>query len=168
MSKTLTILLSATLVAQLFGFVIVDRRIAKLETTFGDFKTIASSRNEIAAAHHESPAPVSAPANVDSSQVAPQQKEHRTDSAPSPATKGPGERETAKQESPQSEPDVNAAWLARTTVDHALAIGTWTRQDVQSLRQTMAHLSEAERTEVLEKVGGAINRQELKTDGPPF
>lgn len=52
------------------------------------------------------------------------------------------------------------------TVERALSAGLWSTQDSRTLRQHMANMSDAERIELLEKISGAVNRQQLKLEGP--
>lgn len=51
------------------------------------------------------------------------------------------------------------------TVERALSAGLWSQQDSRTLRQHMANISDAERIELLEKIYGAVNRQQLKLEG---
>ena len=50
-------------------------------------------------------------------------------------------------------------------VDRALASGVWTDTDNNALLKLASQLSEAQRVELLEKIFGAINRQQLKAVG---
>lgn len=71
--------------------------------------------------------------------------------APSPAARQPS--------NPQ------AAQRSRAIVDRALASGVWTDQDSTALLAYKSQLSEADRVAILEKIFGAINRQQLKPVG---
>ena len=50
-------------------------------------------------------------------------------------------------------------------VDRALAAGVWTDNDNNALLKLSPYMSEAQRVELLEKLFGAINRQQLKALG---
>ena len=52
-------------------------------------------------------------------------------------------------------------------VDLALSAGVWTRQDSRTLRQHMLQLNTTDRIALLEKIHGAINRQQLKPEDLP-
>lgn len=54
---------------------------------------------------------------------------------------------------------------AQAVVDQAVARGTWGDQDSTALMQQAGHLNSKQRTELMEKLYGALNRQELKSTG---
>ncbi len=64
---------------------------------------------------------------------------------------------------PPANPQVAQETMA--IVDHALAVGVWTDADNNALLKLSPQLSEAQRVELLEKIFGAINRQQLKAVG---
>lgn len=68
---------------------------------------------------------------------------------------------------PRSRPPANPEVVQETMaiVDRALASGVWTDADNNALLKLTPQLSEAQRVELLEKIFGAINRQQLKAVG---
>lgn len=60
---------------------------------------------------------------------------------------------------------IQAAQQSNSVVDQAIASGVWTNDDSAALLRAEPRLSEAQRVELLEKIFGAINRQELKPVG---
>jgi len=58
-----------------------------------------------------------------------------------------------------------ASAQSNEVVDRALASGVWTNDDSSALLQVAPQLSEAQRVALLEKIFGAINRQQLKPIG---
>ncbi len=68
---------------------------------------------------------------------------------------------------PRSRPPANpqVAQQAMAIVDRALATGVWSDMDNNALLKLSPQLSEAQRVELLEKIFGAINRQQLKAVG---
>jgi hypothetical protein len=61
---------------------------------------------------------------------------------------------------------VQAHEHAQTVIAAALRTGRWTREDQSQLRELMSQLNEAERQNVVHTLLPAINRQELKIEGP--
>lgn len=66
---------------------------------------------------------------------------------------------------PRIEASPQVAQQAHAIVDRALAAGVWTDTDNNALLKLAPQLSEAQRVELLEKIFGAINRQQLKATG---
>lgn len=58
-----------------------------------------------------------------------------------------------------------AADASRAIVDRALASGIWTDSDNAEILKHAARLTEAQRVEILDRIFGAINSQQLKTAG---
>lgn len=58
-----------------------------------------------------------------------------------------------------------AAGTARAVVDRALAAGVWTDTDNAEILRQAPRLTEAQRTELLDRIFGAINNQQLKAVG---
>ncbi len=58
-----------------------------------------------------------------------------------------------------------AADASRAIVDRALASGIWTDSDNAEILKYAPRLSEAQRVEILDRIFGAINSQQLKTAG---
>jgi hypothetical protein len=58
-----------------------------------------------------------------------------------------------------------AVATARTVVDRALAAGVWTDADNAEILRQAPRLTEAQRTELLDRIFGAINQQQLKAIG---
>ena len=74
--------------------------------------------------------------------------------------------ETVKENSPAS---IEAFNRATTVVNGAVAQGKWTIEDNMALSSTTQHLTDSQRRKILDEIGNAVNRQELKIDGPlPF
>ncbi len=69
----------------------------------------------------------------------------------------------AAPQRPPANPQV--AEQAMAIVDRALAIGVWTDADNNALLKLSPQLSEPQRIALLEKIFGAINRQQLKAVG---
>ncbi len=60
---------------------------------------------------------------------------------------------------------IQAAQQSNIVVDQAIASGVWTNDDSSALLRNASKLSEAQRVELLEKIFGAINSQQLKPVG---
>jgi hypothetical protein len=58
-----------------------------------------------------------------------------------------------------------AVVTARAVVDRALAAGVWTDADNAEILRQAPRLTEAQRTEILDRIFGAINNQQLKAIG---
>jgi hypothetical protein len=58
-----------------------------------------------------------------------------------------------------------AAEASRAVVDRALASGIWTDADNAEILKQAPRLTEAQRVEILDRIFGAINSQQLKTAG---
>ena len=74
-----------------------------------------------------------------------------------------GDNTVAARTRPPASPQVAQETMA--IVDRALASGVWTDADNNALLKLTPQLSEAQRVELLEKIFGAINRQQLKAVG---
>ncbi len=66
---------------------------------------------------------------------------------------------------PASAASARAEQRSNAVVDRALASGVWTDADSGALLRAAPQLSETQREALLEKIFGAINRQELKPVG---
>ena len=66
---------------------------------------------------------------------------------------------------PRVEASPQVALESHAIVDRALAAGVWTDNDNNALLKLSPQMSEAQRVELLEKLFGAINRQQLKAVG---
>lgn len=66
---------------------------------------------------------------------------------------------------PRAEANPRVALESHAIVDRALAAGVWTDNDNNALLKLSPQMSEAQRVELLEKLFGAINRQQLKAVG---
>ena len=64
---------------------------------------------------------------------------------------------------PEAGPQVVAQ--ANAIVDRAVAAGIWTNNDNSSLLRLAPQLSQAQRVQLLEKIFGAINRQQMRPVG---
>lgn len=73
------------------------------------------------------------------------------------------EADTSPRSRPPASPQVAQQTMA--IVDRALAAGVWTDADNNALLKLSPQLSEAQRVALLEKIFGAINRQQLKAVG---
>ena len=74
-----------------------------------------------------------------------------TEAAPGPRPRAPASPQVTQQ--------------AMSIVDRALGTGVWTDADNNALLKLAPQLSEAQRVELLEKIFGAMNRQQLKATG---
>jgi hypothetical protein len=73
-------------------------------------------------------------------------------------------RETALDRPlPEAGPQVMAQ--ANAIVDRAVSAGAWTNNDNSALLQLAGQLSQAQRVQILEKIFGAINRQQMRPVG---
>ncbi len=66
---------------------------------------------------------------------------------------------------PRVDANPRVALESHALVDRALAAGVWTDNDNNSLLKLSPRMSETQRVELLEKLFGAINRQQLKALG---
>lgn len=66
---------------------------------------------------------------------------------------------------PHTPANPQAGQQSLAIVDRALATGVWTDADNNALLKLTPHLAETQRIELLEKIFGAINRQQLKATG---
>ena len=84
-----------------------------------------------------------------------------------PGKARPTTADAAEAGSPRSRTPVNpqVTRQAMAIVDRALGTGVWTDADNNALLKLAPQLSEAQRVELLEKIFGAMNRQQLKATG---
>lgn len=61
--------------------------------------------------------------------------------------------------------DADAFRQAQLVIDQALSRGTWGDQDSAALMQQAGRLNSKQRIELMEKLYGALNRQEIKSTG---
>ena len=95
-------------------------------------------------------------------QLQQQQKLQTRQEKPRGVASGGGDTVTPRSRPPAS-PQV--AQEAMAIVDRALTSGVWTDTDNNALLKLAPQLSETQRVELLEKIFGAIDRQQLKAVG---